>query len=91
MEKLNALRQVLGLVEREASKFFDKGNQSAGTRARKHLLEARNLCSELRKLIQEQKKELKGVRTKSEEGNGHGSGPGSDGSNHSGSTYRYRF
>jgi len=91
MEKLQALRQALGSIEREASKFFEKGNQAAGKRARKHLLEARNLCSELRKVIQEQKKELKGTRRTNKAGDGHDSGMGGTSGSEGGSTYRYPY
>jgi hypothetical protein len=91
MEKLNALRQAFGMVEREASKFFDKGNQAAGTRARKHLLEARNLCSELRKVIQEQKRGMKDTRAQKKANGEQGSGSGDPGNSQGGSSYRYPF
>lgn len=40
----------------ENQKFADKGNKSAGTRARKALLEIKKLCGERRKEIIAQKK-----------------------------------
>ena len=42
----------------ESSKFEEKGNKSAGTRARKALMEISKLCKERRKEIQESKAEV---------------------------------
>lgn len=52
------MRLVSAMVERveeiseEARVFDGKGNKAAGTRARKAMLELRNLCNEARKAIQ---------------------------------------
>lgn len=37
-------------------KFFDKGNKTAGTRARKHLQDLKTLAQEIRVQIQDSKK-----------------------------------
>lgn len=49
---------LLTLVEeymQENTKFSEKGNKAAGTRARKALMEITKLCKERRKEIQEEK------------------------------------
>lgn len=47
--------QVLSL-EKDAEAFYEKGNKAAGTRYRKGLLAVRNLCSDIRKDVQNRKK-----------------------------------
>ncbi|MGE9515836.1 MAG: histone H1 [Solitalea-like symbiont of Acarus siro] len=42
-------------AEEELMKFYDKNNKAAGTRARKALLDIRNLAQEIRLGIQELK------------------------------------
>ena len=51
---MKTLEQIKTLVEQlsaETTKFFDKGNKSAGTRARKSAQELRELMQVLRKEI----------------------------------------
>lgn len=57
MEKYSELARCVENIERDASKFFVNGNKAAGTRARKHLQELKQLAQDLRVLIQETKNE----------------------------------
>jgi hypothetical protein len=59
---MKTLEQINTLVEQlsaETTKFFDKGNKSAGTRARKSAQELRELMQVLRKEILNHSKEEK--------------------------------
>jgi hypothetical protein len=59
---MKTLEQIKTLVEQlsaETTKFFDKGNKSAGTRARKSAQELRELMQVLRKEILNHSKEEK--------------------------------
>lgn len=47
--------EALEVYLEENSKFEEKGNKSAGTRARKALMELKNLATARRKEIQEKK------------------------------------
>ena len=42
-------------LEDDMDKFYNKGNKAAGTRARKHLQDLKNLSQVIRKEIQEKK------------------------------------
>lgn len=42
-------------VSKDSTKFFEKGNKAAGTRARKNLQELKKLAQELRVAIQDTK------------------------------------
>lgn len=55
MEKLGALKETVDSVGKDSSKFFEKGNKAAGTRARKSLQELKKLAQELRVAIQAEK------------------------------------
>lgn len=57
MEKYSELARCVENIERDASKFFVNGNKAAGTRARKHLQELKQLAQDLRVLIQDTKNE----------------------------------
>lgn len=55
---MNTHDQILALTEQyndENSKFVEKNNKAAGTRARKALIELAKLCRDRRKEIQESK------------------------------------
>jgi len=52
--KLDGLQNYLDEAQASATKF-DNGNQSAGTRARKSLMNIRKLADEIRKEIQTRK------------------------------------
>lgn len=53
LEKIKSLTEQLSI---DAGKFFDGGNKSAGTRARKYAQELKALLQDLRKQIIEEKK-----------------------------------
>ena len=55
IEKFNELKSLLEGLESDADKFFNKGNNAAGTRVRKGLQELKNLSQDLRLKIQEAK------------------------------------
>lgn len=55
MDKLQNLKEVMEAVSKDSSKFFEKGNKAAGTRARKNLQELKKLAQELRVAIQDAK------------------------------------
>jgi len=59
---MKTLEQIKTLVEQlsaETTKFYEKGNKSAGTRARKTAQELRELMQVLRKEVLNQSKEEK--------------------------------
>lgn len=58
MEKLNELENLLKMLREDYEKFIDKGNKTAGTRARKTLQEIRNLAKETRDEISNTKKQM---------------------------------
>lgn len=55
MDKLQHLKEVMDAVSKDSTKFFEKGNKAAGTRARKNLQELKKLAQELRVAIQDAK------------------------------------
>lgn len=57
MQKYEELARCVENIERDANKFFNNGNKAAGTRARKHLQELKQLAQDLRVLIQDTKNE----------------------------------
>lgn len=54
-----AMKEVMANAEAEVEKFYEKGNSSAGTRARKAMQELKGLASQLREEIQSKKSEGK--------------------------------
>lgn len=54
---LNKLKELVSGFEADYTKFSEKGNKAAGTRARKALQEIRNLSKEIRSEISESKKQ----------------------------------
>jgi hypothetical protein len=55
MEKFNKLKELVIEIEGDADKFYNKGNNAAGTRVRKGLQDLKNLSQELRLEIQNKK------------------------------------
>jgi archaellum component FlaC len=53
MEKLNQIREILDNMQKDIEKFYDKGQNAAGTRIRKELNNIRKLAAEMRKEIQD--------------------------------------
>ena len=56
MNRLEQLKQMVATFEDDYSKFEEKGNKTAGTRARKSLQEIRNFAKDVRMEISEAKK-----------------------------------
>jgi len=54
---LDTMKTLVSEFEADYSKFSEKGNKAAGTRARKTLQEIRNLAKEIRTEISDAKKE----------------------------------
>lgn len=52
MDKYAKLKGLVMAIEDDFSKFYDKGNKAAGTRARKAMQELKVLAQEIRKDIQ---------------------------------------
>jgi len=48
MNKFGKLKELIGSVEADADKFFNKGNAAAGTRVRKAMQDLKNLAQEIR-------------------------------------------
>ncbi|MBK1441010.1 histone H1 [Parapedobacter sp. ISTM3] len=55
IQKFNELKSLIDGLEGDADKFFNKGNNAAGTRVRKGLQEVKNLAQEIRLEIQDAK------------------------------------
>lgn len=55
MNRIEQVRALMADLENEMDKFYNKGNKAAGTRARKHLQELKNLAQEIRVEIQDMK------------------------------------
>ena len=58
MEKLTEFENLLQSFKEDYEKFMEKGNKTAGTRARKTLQEIRNLAKDTRDEISSTKKEM---------------------------------
>jgi hypothetical protein len=58
MEKFNQIKALLESAEEDAIKFYEKGNNSAGTRLRSALQEIKKLSQDLRLEIQEIKNKV---------------------------------
>lgn len=55
MEKYGRLKSLIISIEDDFSKFYEKNNKAAGTRARKAMQEVKTLAQDIRKEIQEMK------------------------------------
>jgi len=56
MNRLEELKQLVTTFEEDYTKFTEKGNKTAATRARKTLQEIRNLAKDVRVEINDAKK-----------------------------------
>lgn len=52
MNRFNQLRDLVMSLEGDFSKFYEKGNQAAGTRVRKGMQAMKNLAQEIRVEVQ---------------------------------------
>lgn len=59
MKKFEEIKNLLGSLESDADKFYNKGNSAAGTRIRKGMQDLKNLAQGLRLEIQEAKNKEK--------------------------------
>ncbi len=55
MNRYEQLKEMLTSLEDDFSKFYDKGNQAAGTRVRKGMQDMKNLAQEIRIEVQNMK------------------------------------
>jgi len=53
MKRFEELKSMLTSMEEDFTKFYDKGNQAAGTRVRKGMQELKNLAQEIRTEVQD--------------------------------------
>lgn len=59
MQKFNSLQEILDAMKTDIEKFYDKGQNAAGTRLRKSLNELRKKAAEIRKDIQDERAKRK--------------------------------
>ncbi|NTW50543.1 MAG: histone H1 [Chlorobiales bacterium] len=55
MNRYQELKAMIEAMEEDFSKFFEKGNKSAGTRVRKHMSDLKALAQQIRVEVQEMK------------------------------------
>jgi hypothetical protein len=53
MSRFSELQSIVNDMEGDFQKFYDKGNQAAGTRVRKGMQELKNLAQTIRVEVQE--------------------------------------
>jgi hypothetical protein len=53
MSKFSQLQELISEIEKDADKFYEKGNGAAGTRLRKGLQDVKNLAQEIRNEVTE--------------------------------------
>lgn len=57
MSRFHEVKSLVDSLEEDMDKFYNKGNKTAGTRARKTLQDMKKLAQEIRIEIQEKKNE----------------------------------
>jgi len=55
MEKFSKVKELLAAVEADAEKFYNSGNNAAGTRVRKAMQDLKVLAQEIRTEVTEKK------------------------------------
>ncbi len=55
MNQFETIKNMLMDLEKDFEKFYDKGNNAAGTRVRKGLQDLKNKCQEIRLDVQNRK------------------------------------
>ncbi len=55
MKRFDQIRELVMSLEGDFEKFYEKGNQAAGTRVRKGMQDLKNLAQEIRIEIQDTK------------------------------------
>ncbi len=57
MSRFNEIKDLILGLEADFEKFYDKGNQAAGTRVRKGMQDLKNMAQDIRKEVQDKKNE----------------------------------
>jgi hypothetical protein len=55
MSRFSEVKNLVMSLEADFEKFYDKGNQAAGTRVRKGMQDLKNLAQEIRTEVQDKK------------------------------------
>ncbi len=55
MKRFEELQNLVNGLEGDFDKFYDKGNNAAGTRVRKGMQEMKNIAQDIRKEVQDKK------------------------------------
>lgn len=55
MKRFDELKNLVNGLEGDFEKFYDKGNNAAGTRVRKGMQDMKNLAQDIRKEVQDKK------------------------------------
>lgn len=55
MSKFSEVRDLVMSLEGDFEKFYEKGNQAAGTRVRKGMQDLKNMAQDIRKEVQDMK------------------------------------
>ncbi|AGA80170.1 histone H1-like protein Hc1 [Echinicola vietnamensis] len=53
MSRFSEIKDLVTALESDFEKFYDKGNQAAGTRVRKGMQDLKNIAQDIRKEVQE--------------------------------------
>ncbi|AWW29256.1 histone H1 [Echinicola strongylocentroti] len=53
MSRFSEIKDLVTSMEADFEKFYDKGNQAAGTRVRKGMQDLKNISQDIRKEVQE--------------------------------------
>ncbi|WP_339756618.1 histone H1 [Algoriphagus aquimarinus] len=57
MSKFSEVSELVNSLKDDFEKFYDKGNQAAGTRVRKGMQDLKNMAQDIRKEVQDKKNE----------------------------------
>ncbi|WP_075351418.1 histone H1 [Algoriphagus marinus] len=57
MSRFSEVRDLILGMEEDFVKFYEKGNQAAGTRVRKGMQDLKNIAQDIRKEVQDKKNE----------------------------------
>ncbi|GGF40518.1 histone H1 [Echinicola rosea] len=53
MSRFSEIKDLVTSLESDFEKFYDKGNQAAGTRVRKGMQDLKNIAQDIRKEVQD--------------------------------------
>ncbi|SFB58664.1 histone H1 [Algoriphagus aquimarinus] len=57
MSKFSEVSELVNSLKDDFEKFYNKGNQAAGTRVRKGMQDLKNMAQDIRKEVQDKKNE----------------------------------